>query len=705
MHSNTFKDINVADLTTDQAAAELERLAGEIAGHDQRYYQDDAPEVSDAEYDSLRRRNQEIEERFPELMRPDSPSKSVGAAPLDKFEKVEHAVPMLSLSNAFDDEDVREFCERVRRFLNLPESEELAMTAEPKIDGLSASIRYENGEMIVGATRGDGQVGENITLNLKTVSGIPHKLKGAGWPDVVEIRGEVYMSHTDFAALNARQESEGKPVFANPRNSAAGSLRQLDSRVTASRPLKFFAYAWGEVSEQNWTTQMGAVAQMAEWGFDVNPNMALCNSVDDMLEVYHGIEETRTNLDYDIDGVVYKVDRLDLQERLGFVSRAPRWATAHKFPAEKAITVINDIDIQVGRTGALTPVAKLEPVTVGGVVVSNATLHNEDEISRKDIRIGDTVTVQRAGDVIPQVLGYLQDKRPSDAQPFEFPKICPACGSHAVREVHPKTGKEDVVRRCTGGLICPAQAVERLKHFVSRNAYDIEGLGAKQVEAFYQEGLVAQPGDIFTLETRDKRSMKRLKDREGWGDTSAANLFEAIDERRTIGFDRFLYALGIRHVGDTTARLLARTYGDMNALMSAMEKAQDEESDEWQEFIAIDGIGEVMAHEMVEFFAEKHNRDVVEALLEQVTPEPLEAADESSPVAGKTVVFTGSLEKMTRDEAKSMAERLGAKVAGSVSKKTDLVVAGPGAGSKLKKAQDLGVDTMDEDGWFDLISQ
>ena len=705
MTSNTFKDIQVADLTPDQAAQELERLAAEIAGHDERYYQDDAPTVSDAEYDALRRRNQEIEGRFPELIRADSPSNSVGAAPLDKFEKVEHAVPMLSLSNAFDDEDVKEFCERVRRFLNLPESEELAMTAEPKIDGLSASIRYENGEMVVGATRGDGQVGENITQNLKTVSGIPRKLEGSGWPDVVEIRGEVYMSHTDFAALNARQEAEGKPLFANPRNSAAGSLRQLDSRITASRPLKFFAYAWGEVSEQPWTTQMEAVSLMATWGFDVNPNMALCRSVDEMLAVYHGIEENRASLDYDIDGVVYKVDRLDLQERLGFVSRAPRWATAHKFPAEKAITVINDIDIQVGRTGALTPVAKLEPVTVGGVVVSNATLHNEDEIARKDIRIGDTVIVQRAGDVIPQVLGFVEDKRPKDAQPFEFPTICPACGSHAVREMHPKTGKEDAVRRCTGGLICPAQAVERLKHFVSRNAYDIEGLGSKQVEAFYQEGLIAQPGDIFTLEARDKRSMKRLKNREGWGETSAANLFAAINERRTIGLDRFLYALGIRHVGDTTARLLARTYGDIGALMAAMERARDDASDEWHEFISIDGIGEVMAREVVEFFAEKHNQDVVKALLEEVTPEALEAADQSSPVAGKTVVFTGSLEKMTRDEAKAMAERLGAKVAGSVSKKTDLVVAGPGAGSKLKKAQDLGVETLDEDGWFELISE
>ncbi|MGI9484192.1 MAG: NAD-dependent DNA ligase LigA [Hyphomicrobiales bacterium] len=699
------KKIPAAELTPEQAAEELARLAKEIAAHDKRYHQEDAPTVSDAEYDELRRRNDAIEERFPNLVREDSPSTLVGAAPAEKFEKVEHAVPMLSLSNVFTDEDVMEFCERVRRFLNLPASEELLITAEPKIDGLSASLRYENGDFVVGATRGDGQIGENVTANLRTVKGIPTKLNGNGYPDVVEIRGEVYMTHADFAALNARQEAEGKPLFANPRNSAAGSLRQLDSKITASRPLRFFAYAWGEVSSEPWETQFEAVQMMGDWGFSVNPDMALCHSEKEMLEAYRRIEENRATLGYDIDGVVYKVDRIDLQRRLGFVSRSLRWATAHKFPAERATTVLNDIEIQVGRTGALTPVAKLEPVTVGGVVVSNATLHNEDEIARKDVRIGDTVIIQRAGDVIPQIVAIVPEKRPSDSKLYAFPAVCPACGSHAVREVNSKTGKEDAVRRCTGGLICPEQAVERLKHFVSRNAYDIEGLGSKQVEAFYHDGLVTRPQDIFTLEERDVRSLKKLKDKEGWGAQSVAKLFAAINERRKIGVDRFLYALGIRHVGETTAQLLARTYGDVETLRSAMEAAGDKSGDAWDELNNIDGIGETMAAALVEFFAEEHNREVISALLEQVSPEPVEAASTSSPVFGKTVVFTGSLERMTRSEAKAMAERLGAKVAGSVSKKTDLLVAGPGAGSKLKKAGELGVETTDEDGWFELIGE
>ena len=566
--------VAVDDLTAEQAEQELGRLAEEIAGHDTRYYQDDAPAVSDAEYDALRRRNAAIEARFPNLVRPDSPSGRVGAAPAEKFDKVIHAVPMLSLGNAFNDDDVREFCDRIRRFLGLSADETVAMTSEPKIDGLSASLRYENGKLVVGATRGDGQVGENVTANLRTVKEIPETLAGSGWPDVVEVRGEVYMSHADFAALNERQRAEEKPVFANPRNSAAGSLRQLDSSVTARRPLKFFAYAWGEMSEEPFETQSEAIACLNSWGFTVNPLFKLCESVEDMLRSYRAIEEQRATLGYDIDGVVYKVDRLDWQKRLGFVSRAPRWATAHKFPAEQATTVLNDIEIQVGRTGQLTPVAKLEPVTVGGVVVSNATLHNEDEIARKDVRIGDTVVVQRAGDVIPQVVGPVLDRRPKGAEPYEFPEVCPACGSRAVRELNPKTGKHDAARRCTGGLICPAQAVERLKHFVSRTAYDIEGLGAKQVEAFYEEGLIAQPGDIFTLRERDGRSLKKLKDREGWGETSVNNLFAAIDERRTIGLDRFIFGLGIRHVGETTARLLARTYGTIEAFTEAMQAAK-----------------------------------------------------------------------------------------------------------------------------------
>lgn len=697
-------DIDVDGLTPEAAKAELERLAAEIGRHDALYYQNDAPEVSDAEYDALRLRNSAIEARFPDLVRDDSPSLRVGAVAAEKFDKITHAVPMLSLSNAFHDEDVSEFCSRIRRFLNLPEDELLAMTAEPKIDGLSASLRYENGILISGATRGDGQVGENVTENLKTIKDIPRRLSGEGWPQVVEIRGEVYMTHADFVALNARQAEAGKQTYVNPRNTAAGSLRQLVPAMTAARPLKFFAYAWGEMSEEPWTTQMGAVEQMAAWGFVINPQMKRCESVEEMLAVYRGIEQQRASLGYDIDGVVYKVDRLDWQRRLGFVSRAPRWATAHKFPAEQATTILRDIEIQVGRTGALTPVAKLDPVTVGGVVVSNATLHNEDEIERKGVWIGDTVTIQRAGDVIPQVLGAVLERRPADAKPFEFPTLCPACGSNAVREHNAKTGKLDAVRRCTGGLICPAQAKERLKHFVSRNAYDIEGLGTKQVEAFYEEGMIQRPADIFTLRQRDQRSLKKLKDREGYGETSARNLFDAIDERRNVSLDRFIYALGMRHVGETTARLLARTYGTIEALNEALTAAADRENDAWADLVNIDGIGEVVAEAIVDFFAEPHNQEVLSDLLAEVSPEPMEAVAAESPVSGKTVVFTGSLEQMTRDEAKAMAERLGAKVAGSVSKKTDLLVAGPGAGSKLKKATDLGVEVIDEGGWFALIA-
>lgn len=695
--------IAVETLTIVQAKAELARLATVMAGHDRRYYHDDAPTVTDAEYDELRRRNTAIEERFPDLIRTDSPSKRVGATPAEKFDKVTHAVPMLSLGNAFNDGDVTEFCDRIRRFLGLQADEIVALTAEPKIDGLSATLRYEMGRFVVGATRGDGQVGENITANLKTLEDVPKQLSGAGWPDVVEVRGEVYMSHADFASLNARQRDRGKPEFANPRNSAAGSLRQLDPAVTAQRPLRFFAYAWGEISSEPFATQSDAISCFKDWGFSVNPLFTRCEGTEDLLAHYRDIEQQRASLGYDIDGVVYKVDRLDWQKRLGFVSRAPRWAIAHKFPAEKATTVLNDIEIQVGRTGQLTPVAKLEPVTVGGVVVSNATLHNEDEIARKDLRIGDTVIVQRAGDVIPQVVEAVLEKRPADAVPYVFPEQCPACGSRAVRELNPKTGKHDAARRCSGGLICPAQAVERLKHFVSRNAFDIEGLGAKQVEAFYEEGLIAQPGDIFTLQERDARSLKRLKDREGWGETSVQNLLEAIDERRSIGLDRFIFGLGIRHVGETTARLLARIYGSVEAFADAMEAAGDKASDAYQDLTNIDGIGDVVADAVVEFFTENHNRSVLDALLEGVSPEPLEVADTSSPVAGKTVVFTGSLELMTRSEAKARAEGLGAKVSGSVSAKTDYVVAGPGAGSKLKKAEELGVAVLSEEAWLALI--
>lgn len=705
----------VETLTLEQAAAELQRLASEIAFHDARYHGEDAPVISDADYDALRQRNAAIEARFPELMRADSPSERVGAAPADGFGKVTHAVPMLSLDNAFADEDVRDFVGRVRRFLKFdPLMGELAVTAEPKIDGLSLSLRYEKGVLVSAATRGDGAVGENVTANARTIADIPHELP-AGVPEVVEVRGEVYMSHADFAALNARMAGNGGKVFANPRNAAAGSLRQLNPEITATRPLRFFAYAWGQMSAVPCDTQFDMVRRFGDWGFTINPRMVRCTSVEELLTVYHGIEEDRASLGYDIDGVVYKVDRLDLQQRLGFVSRSPRWAIAHKFPAEKAYTILRDIEIQVGRTGALTPVAKLEPVTVGGVVVSNATLHNEDYIKGigtdgepirggVDLRIGDTVQIQRAGDVIPQVIAVDLERRPADAAAFVFPDVCPACGSHAVREINSKTSRPDAVRRCTGGLICPAQASEKLKHFVSRNAFDIEGLGDKQVDAFFAEGLVRSPAEIFTLEARDKLALTKLRNREGWGAVSAKNLFEAINARRRIDLNRFIFALGIRHVGEGNAKLLARAYGSFSAFSAAMEAAQDRSSEAWAELNAIDGIGETVAEAVVQFFAEDHNREALTALLAEVTPQDAEKISaEGSPVAGKTVVFTGSLERMTRDEAKAMAERLGAKVAGSVSKKTDLVVAGPGAGSKLKTAQDLGIEVITEDGWFDLV--
>jgi DNA ligase (NAD+) len=697
-------DKSKSGLTQEEAAAELEWLAEEIARHDEAYYREDSPEISDAEYDALRQRNEQLEAEFPELIRSDSPSKRVGAAPSEKFGKVRHAVPMLSLGNAFADEDVAEFVGRIRRFLKLSEDDELRITAEPKIDGLSISLRYENGKLVQAATRGDGQEGENVTRNCETIGDIPRVVKADDFPSVFEVRGEIYMSHKDFAELNERQSQAGAKVFANPRNAAAGSLRQLDPAITASRPLRFFAYAWGQVERLPADTQMGVIEAFGRWGFPINPLMEVCNGVDDLLAHYHAIEEQRATLGYDIDGVVYKVNRLDLQERLGFVSRSPRWAIAHKFAAEKATTILEGIDIQVGRTGALTPVARLKPVTVGGVVVSNATLHNEDEIARKDIRIGDTVIVQRAGDVIPQVLGHVPDKRPADAVPYEFPKVCPACGSHAVREVNEKTGKADAVRRCTGGLICPAQRVERLKHFVSRNAFDIEGMGDKVIQEFYDDGLIQSPQDIFTLQARNERSLKKLKDREGWGETSAKNLFAAIDERRTISLDRFIFALGIRHVGETTARVLARAYGSVGAFLDAMQAAQDDASEAYQELTNIDGIGNVVADAVAEFFAEPHNLTVVRELADQhLDIQPMEAVATDSPVAGMTVVFTGALERMTRDEAKAMAERLGAKVAGSVSKKTDLVVAGPGAGSKLKKATELGVEVISEDDWFERV--
>ena len=688
------------------AAREHAALAAEIAEHDRRYYQQDAPTISDGAYDELRRRLDALEAEFPELKTPDSPSQRVGAAPSEAFAKVRHAVPMLSLANAFSDEEVADFAARVRRFLDLKPDQELAIAAEPKIDGLSASLRYEGGRFVRGATRGDGAVGEDVTANLRTIADVPERLVGGDVPEVLEVRGEVYMSHADFRALNERQAAAGKPIFANPRNAAAGSLRQLDPNITAQRPLRFFAYAWGEASAVPAATQTGMVGNLGRWGFQTNPLMKVFTSTDDLLAHYHAIESVRAELGYDIDGVVYKVERLDLQRRLGFVSRSPRWAIAHKFPAEQATTVLEAIDIQVGRTGALTPVAKLKPVTVGGVVVANATLHNEDEIARKDVRVGDTVVVQRAGDVIPQIVSVVAEKRPEGAQPYVFPTVCPACGSHAVRE------EGEAVRRCTGGLVCRAQQVERLRHFVSRNAMDIEGLGEKQIEAFYEWGLVREPAHIFRLRERQD-PLTPLKNRDGWGETSVNNLLGAIDEARSRPPNRLLYGLGIRHVGEINAKRLMRHYRTVDALRAAAKAAtppdpavkKDKGDDAWQEMVAIEGVGAVVAHAVIEFFQEPKNDPPLDALLAEVTPAPMEEAASDSPVAGLTVVFTGTLERMTRDEAKAMAERLGAKVSGSVSGKTDIVVAGPGAGSKLTKARDLGVEVLTEDQWLERVGE
>jgi DNA ligase (NAD+) len=680
-------------LTLANARKEHARLEAEIAGHDRRYHGEDAPTISDAEYDALRRSYTALEEAFPELASADSLNRKVGAAPSEKFAKVRHRVPMLSLGNIFADDEVEEFCARVRRFLGMGENAPLDVVAEAKIDGLSCSLRYENGELVQAATRGDGYEGEDVTANARVVEAIPKRLEGA--PRIFEARGEVYMRHADFAALNARQAAAGKPTYANPRNFAAGSLRQLDARMTAERPLQFFAYAWGETSEPIASTQFGAIEAMARFGLPTNPLTKLCRSAEEMLAQYRSIEEKRATLGYDIDGVVYKVNDLALQQRLGFVSRSPRWAVAHKFPAEQAMTIVEAIEINVGRTGALTPIAKLKPVTVGGVVVSNATLHNEDEIARKDVRVGDTVVVQRAGDVIPQVLAVAPDKRPPDSKPYVFPETCPVCGSAALREIDEKTGEKDVVRRCTGTLICPAQAVEGLKHFVSRNAFDIEGLGEKLIELFFTEGLVRTPADIFTLKAHDGQGRPPLREWEGFGETSALNLFNAIDARRTIALNRFLYALGIRHVGETNARRLARHFGDWESLRAA---ARAENAAE--ELSGVGGIGPVVAEAIAEFFAEPRNEAALDALVRQVTVEPMEAIAAGHPLAGQTIVFTGSLERMTRDEAKAVAERLGAKVSGSISAKTNLVVAGPGAGSKLAKAREFGVETIDEEEWI-----
>ncbi len=699
-------------LTESEAKAELKRLAAEINEHDRRYYQQDAPSVTDAEYDELRRRNAAIEARFPDLVRADSPSRRVGAAPTGRFRKIRHALPMLSLDNAFAEQDVLDFVARIRRFLRLDDDEKIAFSAEPKIDGLSMSLRYENGALLAAATRGDGTVGEDVTANIKTLKEVPKHLKGRHVPSVCEVRGEVYMTKGDFLKLNERQKEAGGQIFANPRNSAAGSLRQKDPNVTAARPLGFFAYAWGEVSDRLAETQSGMIKWFENAGFTTNPLTRLCHSVEELLAFHREIETQRSHLDYDIDGVVYKVDRIDWQERLGFVSRVPRWAIAHKFPAERAMTVLRDIELQVGRTGALTPVAKLEPVGVGGVIVQNATLHNADYIKGiggdgeplrdgRDIRIGDTVIIQRAGDVIPQVVDVVLDKRPKDAKPYHFPKKCP-CPLHTdvVREAT-AAGEEGARARCTGDFACPYQKTEHLKLFVSRRAFDIEGLGEKQIELFFEQGWIKEPADIFTLAARNAKI--NLEEVEGFGELSVRNLFAAIEARREISLERFIYALGVRHVGETTARALARAYGSWSAFHDAVLKLAQGDAETREEMDNLDQIGDAVIESLAAYFGEPHNRGIVERLTKQVRIIDAEQPAAESPVAGKTVVFTGSLEKMTRDEAKAMADRLGAKTAGSVSKKTDYVVAGPGAGSKLNKAKEFGVAILSEEEWLALV--
>lgn len=769
--------LSVSSMSEDQAREELARLAKALADHDSAYYGDDAPTISDAEYDALKARALEIETRYPALTTPDTPSQKVGAPVSEQFAEVRHGVPMLSLNNAFDDSDVRDFVTRVHRFLNLPESDPLAFVAEPKIDGLSASLRYENGVLVRGATRGDGKTGEDVTANLRTIADIPQTLSGSGWPAVIEIRGEVYSPNEAFDAFNANAAMLGGKTYANPRNFAAGSLRQKNPNITAQRPLNFFAYAWGEVSEPFTDTQHGALEKFRDWGFKVNERSARVAGSQELIDLYTRLGEDRATLGYDIDGIVYKVDRLDLQARLGFIARSPRWAIAHKFLAQQATTTLEGIDIQVGRTGSLTPVARLHPVTVGGVVVRNATLHNEDEIARLDVRIGDTVTLQRAGDVIPQILGVVADKRPDGTQPYIFPTTCPVCGSEAVRE------GDEVKRRCTGGLICDAQIIERLKHFVSRRAFDIEGLGEKQLIAFHERGWIKQPADIFRL-TKDEEKLSSLRREDGYGDTSINNLVAGINARRTISLDRFLFSLGIPDIGEQTSLILARHFGSWEALKAAaIDASKGIPSDDWYDLAAthaisprvmdqlatidvpatapwpdgamdmnlkqvfpalaaparrslaekavdwegvirladvarhqgpgemlnqiggVSGVGPVAARAIAQFFHEPHNHDVVSELekeLETITA--MEQARTDTAVAGKTVVFTGSLERFTRDEAKARAESLGAKVSGSVSKKTDYLVAGPGAGSKLKDAEKHGVKVLTEDEWLALIN-
>jgi len=699
----------VETLTEAEAAQELAELAEKLGAANLAYHRDDAPEISDSAYDALKARNAALEARFPTLKRADSPSEQVGAPLAEGFGKVRHAVRMLSLSNAFDDEDITDFDARIRRYLNLADDAPITYTAEPKIDGLSLSLRYENGTLVQAATRGDGSEGENVTENARTIADIPQKIEGA--PELLEVRGEVFMSHADFEALNTRHAARGGKTFANPRNAAAGSLRQLDPEITRARPLSFFAYAWGALSAPLADTQSGAIARLAAMGFRTNPLTKRCDGPMELLAHYGEIEQQRATLGYDIDGVVYKVDDLALQGRLGFRSTTPRWAIAHKFPAELAWTRLDSIDIQVGRTGALSPVARLSPVTVGGVVVSNATLHNEDYIAGmdstgapirdgRDIRIGDWVQVYRAGDVIPKIKDVDLSQRPEDSAAYHFPETCPECESEAIRE------PGDSVRRCTGGMACPAQAIEKLKHFVGRTAFDIDGLGARQIEMFFHDESLSirEPADIFTLEARDANNLAKLRNRDRFGEKSTANLFAAIDEKRHIPLARLIFALGIRHVGENAANLLANHYCSWTAFAAALDQIEIGAGSEWEELTSIDGVGAVMATSLVTAFRQEAERAVIDRLVAELDIQDAEARNTGgSPVAGLTVVFTGTLEKMTRAEAKARAEALGAKVAGSVSAKTDLVIAGPGAGSKAKKAEDLGVELIDEDAWLALI--
>ena len=695
-------DTPIAELTEAQALEELTALADQLTAHDIAYHRDDAPQISDGDYDALKARNLAIEARFPHLIRENSPSLLVGAARAEQFSPVEHGAPMLSLDNAFSTEDAQEFDARIRRFLMLGD-EVVAYTAEPKIDGLSASIRYEKGILIQGATRGDGRVGEDVTENLRTIADIPKRLSGTGWPEVIEIRGEVYLGHEEFAALNAAADAAGQKLYANPRNAAAGSLRQIDSKITAQRPLRFFAYAWGLHTTPFAETQAQALDLLKAWGFQTTPQSQRVLGLDGLLQAYAQMEAARPKLAFDIDGVVYKVDRLDWQQRLGFVTRTPRWAIARKFPAEQARTRLEAIDFQVGRTGAITPVARLQPVTVGGVVVVNATLHNGDEIARKDIRVGDTVILQRAGDVIPQIVSVVLEDRAPDAEIFEFPTHCPcSLKTPLVRETT-AGGAETVVRRCSGEFACPFQRIEHLRHFVSRRAYDIEGLGEKQLTAFFERGWIREPADIFRL-AKDGEKLEALKGTDGYGETSVANLVSGIEARRAIALDRFIFGLGIRHIGETTAVVMARGYLTAAAFLAAMDKVADRDPEAMEELDNLDQIGGAVIEAAAAYFAEDHNRAVVQNLVAELTILDAEPPKTDTAVAGKTVVFTGALERMTRDEAKAQAEAMGAKVSGSVSKKTDLVVAGPGAGSKLKTATDLGIQVMTEDEWLALVA-